>query len=50
MIYLNAAYLAAFFLGLRISALFSGLRISIPVRIQAIALELQVCSYHLNIG
>ena len=50
MLFLNPAYLAAFLFGLRISALFTGFRISIPFRIQARSvLELQVCSYHLNI-
>ena len=50
MLFLSPAYLAAFLFGLRISALFIGLWISIPVPIQALALELQICSYCLNIG
>ena len=37
MLFLNPAYLAAFLFGLRISALFNGLCISIPVPIQAMA-------------
>ena len=50
MLFLNPDYLAAFSFGLRILALFSGSWISIPVPIQPMALELQVCSYRLNIG
>ena len=42
MLFLNPVYLAAFFFGLRISALFNGLSISIPVPIQAMASGLSV--------
>ena len=50
MLFLNPAYLETFLFGLRISARFIGLRISIPFPIQARSvLELQVCSYCLNI-
>ena len=50
MLFFNPAYLAAFWFWLRISALFDGLCISIRFSIQArSALELQVCSYCLNI-
>ena len=50
MLFLIPAYLAAFLFGLRISALFTGLGISIPFPIQGkSAFELQVCSYCLNI-
>ena len=51
MLFLNPAYLAAFLFGPRISVLFKGLRTSISFPIQARpVLELQVCSYCLNIG
>ena len=50
MLFLNPAYLAAFLFGLRISAIFTGLRNSITFSIQARSvLELQVSSYHLDI-
>ena len=48
--FLSSAYLTVLF-GLRISAVFSGLEISIPFPIQARPVfELKDCSYHLNIG
>ena len=50
MLYLNPVYLAAFLFGLRTSALFNRSWFSIPISIQAMTLELQVCSYHLKIG
>ena len=51
MLLLNRGYLAAFLFGLRISALFNRLSISIPFPIQVRSvLELQVSSYDLNIG
>ena len=51
MLFLNPAYPAAFLFGLRISVLLNGLWILIPFSIQSRSvLELQVCSYHLNIG
>ena len=51
LLFLNSACLAAAFLfELRISALLNGLRVSLPFPVQAkSALELQVCSYCLNI-
>ena len=50
MLFFNPVYLATFLFELRISALFTELRISIPFPIQArSALELPVCSYCLNI-
>ena len=49
--FLNSTYAEAFLFGLRISTLFSGLRISMPFPIQARSvLDLQVYSYRLNIG
>ena len=51
MLFLNPAFLVAFLFGLKISALFTGLKISVLFPIQARSvLELQVYSYHLNIG
>ena len=50
MLFLNFAYHVTFLFGIRISALSNRLRISIPAAIQAMDLELQVCSYNLNIG
>ena len=50
MLFLNPVYPVTFLFELRISALFTELRISIPFPIQARSvLELQVCSYCLNI-
>ena len=50
MLFLNPVYLATFLFELRISALFTELRISIPFPIQTrSALELKFCSYCLNI-
>ena len=49
--FLNSAYLRDFLFGLRLLAEPNGLSISIPFTIQERrVLELQVCSYHLNIG
>ena len=48
--FLNPAYFVVFLFGLRISALFNGLRISILVPVLAVTLELQVCRYCLNVG
>ena len=50
-LFLKLAYLAAFLFGPRISVLFNGLWISLSFPIQARpVLELQVCSYQLNLG
>ena len=51
MLFLNPDCLAAFLFGFRISVLLNGLRISILFSVQARpVLELQFCSYRLNIG
>ena len=50
MLFLNPVYLGTFLFELRISALFTELRISIPFPVQPRpVLELKVCSYCLNI-
>ena len=51
MLFLTLAYAVAFLFGLRTSALFNGLWISIPFSIQARSvLKLQVCRYSINFG
>ena len=50
MLFFNPAYLAAFLFGLRISALFNCEFLYQSLFKQLPVLELQVCSYQLNIG